>query len=198
MGKEDKARQIQINKLLDSAKAENKRTQAIKEYQDKIQTTFDNVLNGWMTSLKSSMTQISDTANSLRASSVKGSALAQYYASMATTKKDINSGSYNDFSKSLSKTIQYSSALRDSNNFSNEKDMQFAQLVGANQFDSLNVDVNREYNTLKEIAKSNSKLYKAQEEQNKLIEAQANEIKAMRKEIQDQSDYLIGIEEKIA
>ena len=198
MGKEDRARQIQINKLLDSTKAENKRTQAIKEYQDKIQTTFDNVLNGWMTSLKSSMTQISDTANSLRASSVKGSALAQYYASMATTKKDINSGSYNDFSKSLSKTIQYSSALRDSNNFSNEKDMQFAQLVGANQFDSLNVDVNREYNTLKEIAKSNSKLYKAQEEQNKLIEAQANEIKAMRKEIQDQSDYLIGIEEKIA
>ena len=51
---------------------------------------------------------------------------------------------------------------------------------------------------MEDIAKSTSDLYKAQLESNKVQEAQANEILAMRKEIQDQSDYLSSIEEKIA
>ena len=155
------------------------------------------ILDTWIGSLESASDRIVDTANSLR-SSASSATLSDYYTSMSATKSYLSNGDYENFDTSLSETISLTSALKDSNNFATQNDMDFAQLVSANQFDNLDIQVNQELTTLNEIAKSTSGTYQAQLDQNDLIEQQANEIKEMRKEIQDQSDYLASIEEKIA
>ena len=163
-----------------------------------IKTIHDNLLKSWLDILDSAGKKILDTSTNLRNAAGVKQSVSDFYASMKETKGYLSNGNYKDFSTSLDKTSSLTSTLKDSSNFKSYKDMQFAQLIAANQFDNLGTQVKSEKNIMEDIAKNTSDLYQAQLDNNKVQEAQANEILAMRKEIQDQGDYLASIEEKIA
>ncbi len=165
---------------------------ANKAYLDAIQNTFDDVLNGWMGSLESASDKIKSTAEGLRNIGGNKSTLSDYYSSISQTNSLLDAGDYDAFLTSLDKTIGLTSVLKDSTNFSTLRDMEFTQLVAANQFDSLNTVVNRELDTLKSIAETNSLSYKLQQDQLSIQEEQANEIRTMRKEIQDLNDRFVA------
>ena len=195
----------ELNTLFDNLKggiggltdSEKEFLDANKALIDSNRKVHDELLKGWIDSLDNASTKISNIADTLRRG-VNKLTVQDYYSSMSDTKKYLSSGDYDKFQTSLDKTISSTSALKDKSNFSSSRDMQFAQLVSANQFDNLNIGVSNELETMKKIAKSTSDMYQAQLDNNKVQEEQANEIRTMRKEIQDQNDYIASIAEKVA
>jgi len=156
---------------------------------DATQSIYEDVLDGWMTSLEDASSRIEDTADSLR-SFDESSSVEDYYASMKATTDYLSSGDYDAFNDSLNETIALTSVLKDSSNFNSQRDMEFNQLVAASQFDTLDVSVNDELDVLKQIAEDTSKSYQIQQDTLDIQIEQANEIVKMRKEIEDLRDEM--------
>jgi len=182
----------ELNKLFEHLKggvdgltdSEFKFLNANKEIIEKTQDIYEDALSGFIDTLESAYGRIKDTEKSLRGYAETKS-VSDYFNSMENTKKLLQSGNYDEFNKSLADTIELTSVLKDSNNFETEREMQFNQIVAANQFGDLGVDVTSEMDVLKEIATDTSKSYQVQQDTLNIQKQQAEEIRKMRKEIRD-------------
>ena len=103
---------------------------------------FDEVeskMNDKISLINDTLNNLDSTISGLR-SSVNGIdtyALDKFYQSMAKTQDLLSSGDYESIAKSINETIGLSSALNQASNFSLTKDMQYAQLVAAKQFEDM-------------------------------------------------------------
>jgi len=155
----------------------------------KTQDIYEDVLGGWIDSLGGSLDTIQNTADSLRMLD-NTTTLQDYYNSMSKTQELLQSGMYDEFNDELQKTISLTSALKDSSNFNSKEEMEFNQLVAASQFDQLGVNVNEELDVLKQIAQDTSESYKVQQDTLTIQLQQAEEIRKLRKELQDIRDEM--------
>ncbi|MGJ0317720.1 tape measure protein [Aliarcobacter cryaerophilus] len=130
----------------------DKEIEAIEEQidlQEKLLDTIKNNINtieGIMNSLKSTIDKLRDSADATNTYT-----LNKFYESMSKTQELMKGKDYEAIAKSVQETIRYSSALSDSKNFTLTRDMQFAQLAAARQFEAMDITLQSEVDYLKEI-----------------------------------------------
>ena len=130
----------------------DKEIEAIEEQidlQEKLLDTIKNnisTIEGIMNSLKSTIDKLRDSADATNTYT-----LNKFYESMAKTQELLKGKDYEAISKSVQKTISYSSALSDAKNFTLTRDMQYAQLVAAKQFEDMDITLQSEVDYLREI-----------------------------------------------
>lgn len=133
-------------------KQNDKEIEAIEEQidlQEKLLDTIKNnirTIEGIMNSLKSTIDKLRDSADTTNTYT-----LNQFYESMSTTQELLKNKDYEAISKSVQKTISYSSALSDAKNFTLTRDMQFAQLAAARQFEEMDITLQGEVDYLRKI-----------------------------------------------
>jgi len=145
-----------------------------------------------ISTIESSMSSISSVSKNLKdAANGSGYGLDQFYKSMTESLSLAGGTDYEGFSESLQNTIGYSSQLSNASNFETSRDMQFAQLVAANQFDNMGETLDTELNVLQQIKEG---LESQLDELNGTVKdltditmQQANEIVKLRKEVEDQA-----------
>ena len=76
---------------------------------------------------------------------------------MAKTQELLKGKDYEAISNSIKETVGYSSALSDAKNFTLTRDMQYAQLVAAKQFEDMDITLNEELDYLKMIEENTAK-----------------------------------------
>ena len=110
--------------------------------------------NTTISSIESITSSLDSVVSNLRSSidTSSGTSLDAFARSMTTSLLLAQSGDYTALSSSVADTISYSSALNNSDYFSSTRDMQYAQAVAANQFESMNVNLDTELSVLQEIA----------------------------------------------
>lgn len=103
------------------------------DLDDYLETIADDIstLESVVSSLSSVIDKLKNAAGDSEYS------LQKYYKSMKETLSLSGSSDVASFQESLSDTISASSALFDTSNFTNSRDQQFAQLVAASQFESM-------------------------------------------------------------
>ena len=130
----------------------NKEIEAIEKQIDLQEKLIDTIRNnistieGIMNSLKSTIDKLRDSADATNTYT-----LNQFYESMSRTQELMKGKDYEAIAKSVQETIRYSSALSDSKNFELSRDMQFAQLAAAKQFEAMDITLQSEVDYLKEI-----------------------------------------------
>lgn len=119
----------------------------IDAYNDQIDNIKSNV-----SKLENIISSMSSTIEKLRGS-VQGSSytLEQFYKNMNLSLGYSKSKDYENLEKSLKDTISNSSALFEKTNFRSAWDMQFAQMVAANQLESISTDSLTEIDYLRKI-----------------------------------------------
>ncbi len=136
-------------------------------------TDLDKILSDTtsnISTLESAFEKINDTVKTLREGSKTAEENIQdFYTSMAETKALSSGTDFEAYTKSLDETIAASAALTNAENFTTNRDMQFAQLVAANQFEELAVTNLTQIDYLKQI-EENTRLQ---------IEALVNSINAL-------------------
>ena len=97
------------------------------------------LLNEQSDTLKDTINSLTDASTNLRNSvnGIDSNSLERFYQSMTKTQDLLSSGNYESIAKSINETIGLSSALNDTNNFALSRDMQYAQLVAAKQFEDM-------------------------------------------------------------
>jgi hypothetical protein len=80
---------------------------------------------------------------------------------MTTSLLLAQTGDYTSLSNSVKDTISYSNALNNSDYFTSARDMQYAQAVAANQFESMNLNLDTELSVLQEIADNTNNMIAA-------------------------------------
>lgn len=103
---------------------------------------LDNILG----SLKNKIDELRKSADTTNTYGIN-----KFYESMNKTLELMKGKDYKAIEESLKSTIGYSSALNESKNFALSRDMQYAQLVAANQFESMDLTLNDELDYLKLI-----------------------------------------------
>lgn len=130
----------------------DKEIEAIEEQIDLQEKLLDTIrknistIEGIMNSLKSTIDKLRDSADATNTYT-----LNKFYESMAKTQELMKGKDYEAIAKSVKETISYSSALSDSKNFTLTRDMQFAQLAAARQFEAMDITLQSEVDYLKEI-----------------------------------------------
>lgn len=130
----------------------DKEIEAIEEQidlQEKLLDTIKNnisTIEGIMNSLKSTIDKLRDSADATNTYT-----LNKFYESMEKTQELMKGKDYEAIAKSIQETVGYSSALSDAKNFTLTRDMQFAQLAAARQFEAMDITLQSEVDYLKEI-----------------------------------------------
>ena len=131
---QQKAKNQAINAQNDLLNSQIKSYNTQKSELDKfLQSTTSSI-----SSLESAFSSLSTVVADLRG--ITGGTeytLQSYYKSMSSSLSLSHSNNYDAFKNELDKTINLSSVLKDTNAFSTSNDQKFAQLVAANQFDSM-------------------------------------------------------------
>lgn len=119
---------------------------------DDAQKTYNQIKSD-ISSVTSVLSSLKSTIDKLRggADTTNTYTLDKFYESMSKTQDLLKGKDYKAIQDSLQETIGYSSALMDSKNFSLSKDMQYAQLVAASQFEAMDITLNDELDYLKMI-----------------------------------------------
>lgn len=131
---------------------------ALLENTDEYQSEID-TLNESLTSITSSigtldgaLGAIESTIEKLRAASrTSEQSLQIYYDAIAEAQRLSTTNLYEDYAKAVSKASDATSALFETSNFTSQRDMDFAQLVAANQFEGLQDITLTEIDYLKQI-----------------------------------------------
>lgn len=139
----------------------------IEAFESELDAAKNNI-----STIESLINDLDSSSEKLKNEAYKGTTFGidKFYASMNESLNLSTTNKYEDFAKSLEKTINYSSALLKSSNFTNENDMRFAQLVAANQFDSMEVSMESELGKLENTVKNLSD--KIEEQNSQMIELQ--------------------------
>jgi hypothetical protein len=119
--------------------------------------------NTTISSIESITSSLDSVVSNLRSSidTSSSTSLDAFARSMTTSLLLAQSGDYTALSSSVADTISYSSALNNSDYFSSTRDMQYAQAVAANQFESMNVNLDTELSVLQEIADNTNNMISA-------------------------------------
>ena len=128
--------------------AKLKALQANKNYIESLQDVrleMIDTMSSFSVSLTSTIEQLRD------ASETSASSLNKFYDAMKEAQSLSVSDEYESFENSVKKAIEHTSALYDASNFQTARDMQFAQLVAANQFEGLQAEIETEIEILKQI-----------------------------------------------
>jgi hypothetical protein len=114
----------------------------------------------YINSITSSISKLEGVAGTLRStidklregSQISEQSLTSFYEAMREAQATSTGSDYDVFADAVTKATGLSSVLLDSSNFSSSRDMQFAQLVAANQFEALEATTLEEIDYLKMIA----------------------------------------------
>lgn len=119
--------------------------------------------NTTISSIESITSSLDSVVSNLRSSidTSSGTSLDAFARSMTTSLLLAQSGDYTALSSSVADTVSYSSALNNSDYFSSTRDMQYAQAVAANQFESMNVNLDTELSVLQKIADNTNNMISA-------------------------------------
>jgi len=120
-------------------------TDAELEFLNASKDLIDSGLDDYISSITSDISSLESVISSLSSviDNLKGAAIGstysmqKYYDSMSKTLSLSGSDDIASFQKSLNDTISASSVLFDTANFTTSRDQQFAQLVAANQFSTM-------------------------------------------------------------
>lgn len=131
---------------------------ALLENTDEYQSEIDS-LNESLTSVTSSIGTLDGALGTiestieklLSASRTSEQSLQIYYDAIAEAQRLSTTDLYDDFAKAVSKASAATNALFETSNFQSSRDMQFAQLVAANQFEGLADITLEEIDYLKQI-----------------------------------------------
>ena len=146
--------------------------EANKSYIERIQDAKKQALEDELELTKSSVSTIQSMSNSLDSvilklrgnlSTTAANSLLKFNESMASTMLLSNGNDYKALEDSLKNTISYSEALNNADYFSSSRDMQFAQAVAANQFESMDIKLEDELSVLQKIADNTSLMIEALE-----------------------------------
>lgn len=144
---------------------EEGRVQAL-ESQKKLNEELKTEAEKTLSEIKNNISKITSTLNTLgntidrlrgNADATNTYTLNKFYESMAKTQELLKGKDYEAISKSIQETVGYSSALSDSKNFTLTRDMQYAQLVAAKQFEDMDITLNEELDYLKMIEENTAK-----------------------------------------
>ena len=140
------------NDLLNTNLELLKNTDAMEAELDVLNAALNETASG-ISTLDGVLKSLESVIDKLRGAAIGSSyTLDMFYKSMAETQRLAETDDFESFSKSLSKTIGYSSVLQNEDAFALTRDMEFAQLVAANQFEALQIDTQTEIDFLEEIA----------------------------------------------
>lgn len=145
-------RDIELSKLDESNRAlqesiwlEEDRKEAIDNYSAGISESI--------VTTESTLESLTNKINELRGSSTGGvSSLLEFNAAMQETLALKDTEDYKALNDSVQNTLELSSALMDEANFSSLRDMQFAQLVAANQLESVSTEQLSQLDILEQIS----------------------------------------------
>ena len=128
--------------------------ESTEEYQievDGLNDTLDDV-TGRISTLEGVLKSLDDVIEKLREGSRTAEQnLQMFYDAMSEAQSLTDTEEYEKFTEAIQKAVNYSGVLLDAKNFSTERDMTFAQLVAANQFEALEVQTMEEIDYLKQI-----------------------------------------------
>jgi hypothetical protein len=129
---------------------------------DALQEELD-ITNGTISNIKEISTSLDNVITSLRSGLDNSSTnmLEKFNKSMNATLLLSATDDYTALAKSVKDTINYSSALNNSDYFGSLKEMQYAQSVAANQFESININLDDELSVLQTIASNTNEMIKA-------------------------------------
>lgn len=146
--------------------------EANKSYLERIQDAKKQALEDELELTKSSVSTIQSMSNSLDSvitklrgnlSTTAATSIAKFNESMSSTLLLSNGNDYKALEDSLKNTISYSDALNNADYFSSSRDMQFAQAIAANQFESMDVKLEDELSVLQQISANTSAMIEALE-----------------------------------
>ena len=134
---------------------EVEKTEAEKKLQDELLSNIKSNIS----SIENILDSLSSKIDELRASAdlTNTYTLDKFKTSMSQTLDLMQGKNYEAIQESLQKTLGYSSALMDANNFALSRDMRYAQLVAANQFESMDITLQTEVDYLKMIEQNTAK-----------------------------------------
>jgi hypothetical protein len=132
---------LRVNALQDELDITNGTISNIQEISTSLDTVISSLRNG-----------LDDSSTNL---------LEKFNKSMATSLLLSNANDYAALSSSVKDTINYSSALNNSDYFGSLREMQYAQSVAANQFESMNLNLDDELSVLQTIATNTSDMIAA-------------------------------------
>lgn len=125
-------------------------------------TNYINELTASLSKLEPITNTLRSTIDNLRASSMTSEQnLSNFYEAMNEATTLSTSGSYEDFATAVQKATSLSSVLNNAENFSLSRDMDFAKLVAANQFESLESITLKEIDYLRMIVENTDPLKEA-------------------------------------
>lgn len=146
--------------------------EANKSYIERIQDAKKQALEDELELTKSSVSTIQSMSNSLDSvitklrgnlSTTAATSIAKFNESMSSTLLLSNGNDYKALEDSLKNTISYSDALNNADYFNSSRDMQFAQAIAANQFESMDVKLEDELSVLQQISANTSAMIEALE-----------------------------------
>jgi len=132
---------LRVSALQDELDITNTSISNIQE----ISTSLDSVISSLRSGLDSSSTNL----------------LEKFNKSLATSLLLSNADDYTALANSVKDTISYSSALNNSDYFGTLRDMQYAQATAANQFETMNLNLDTELSVLQKIADNTNNMIKA-------------------------------------
>lgn len=133
-----------------------------EELKKEAEKTLSEIKNN-ISKITSTLNTLGNTIDRLRgnADTTNTYTLNKFYESMAKTQELLKGKDYEAISNSIKETVGYSSALSDSKNFTLTRDMQYAQLVAAKQFEDMDITLNEELDYLKMIEENTAKTVEA-------------------------------------
>lgn len=129
-------------------------TDAEKALLDRNKTLIDSYydMSKSIGTLEGVFDTIESTIEKLRGSTTSSEqSLAKYYTAIAEAQRLSTTNLYDEFSEAVKKASDSTSALFATTNFTNQRDMDFAQLVAANQFEELGVKTETQIDYLRMI-----------------------------------------------